>query len=633
MNAANKNHTKREFKKNTFAYAFALPFFILFTAFTAVPVVITIIGSFMNAGTQKWAGLANFEALFNDGLFRGALINTLLFSLCGGVICYLLSFFAAWLINEMPRAIRGVFTFIFCAPSVAADVYLMRNVVFSKEPAAPLNSMLMGLGITDLPIDWLSDGRYAFVCAALVQLWTSFGIVFLIFRAAIENVDKARYEICVIDGVKNRFGELFRITLPAIAPQALFAGVMQIVLSFTTGVLLCENTLIPLAKSAAAEFDTGRACAVCAVVFALTLTVYGVLRIVTRKVRENGEQTELPAERPMRRSKLSRAANATIFVLLAALSAVMLFPIFFTIVQSIKPTDELFRLPPRLFTARPTLSSFKELFKTTRELGVPFARYLFNSIFTALIAVVLQLAFASTAAYVLVKVKTPLTKFLNRTVETGLLFSAPVLFAARYIEMSALRITDSYAALILPLAASPLCVFLMRQTIRKLPWSLTEAARLEGASHLQTFWRVVVPNAKPTLITLALITGISAWRSTGELFVRSEELRLLPAVMRRLSENGATRAGASYAAAVLFIIPPIILLAVFQKQILKALSCAEIGAERVETAESGDLEEAFAPFDLSCELSFEKKETEEEETITEEPTEETLEEDPVREDV
>lgn len=588
MNASNNRPTKRDLKRNAAAYAFALPYFLLFAAFTAIPVVVTVIGAFTHfgmAGIPQWAGFSNFVTLFfDDERFSAAFGNTLLYSLCGGLVSYLLSFLAAWLINEAPRPLQGVFTFVFCAPSLAGNIYMMRSVIFSGEPFAPLNALLMGLGITNMPADWLSDERYAFICALAVQLWTSFGIVFLTFRAALKSVDGTRYDAGAVEGIRNRFAELFHITLPAIAPQALFAAIIQIAMSFTADGLL-GGTLISLAKETAAEFDMGLSCTICTVIMALMLIVYGIVRKITRNAVENSERVTLRAtlaefheEHGRRHGVKTRSVGGNIaaLVLLILLCAVMLFPIVFTLVQSVKPAGELFQFPPKPYTAHPSANSFKELMRVTGAHGVPFGRYLFNSVFVSVAVTVLQLVFTSMAAYVLAKVKAPFIKSLNRAVDIGLLFSAPVLFTARYMMMTGIGMTDSYWALILPLAAAPVGAFIMRQSIRSIPDSLTEAAKLEGASHWYVLRKVIIPNVKHALITIIFISFISAWRSTGDMFVRSEELKLLPAIMRKLAEDGAVRAGTSYAVTVLFMLPPMILLAVFQRNISKALTCAEL---------------------------------------------------------
>ncbi len=580
MNAVKKNQTKREFGKN-YVCALALPYFLLFAAFTVIPAIITVICAFTSygmAGTLKWAGFSNFASLFfDDKLFSAAFGNTLIYSLCGGLVSYLLGFLTAWLINEVPRSFQSVFTFVFCAPSFAGNIYLARSVFFSEEPFAPLNALLMGLGITDIPIDWLSDERFVFICSIAVQLWTGFGIVFLTFRAALKSVDETRYDIGAVEGVKNRFSELIHITLPAIAPQALFAVVIQTATVFAADDLL-GRTMINLADDYASEFNMGRSCAVCVVIMALMLIVYVIVRKATRGVVENSEPVEFPEERGRRHGVKTRsvAGNIAVIAVLVLASVVMLLPMIFTVIQSIKPPEELLQFPPKLYTARPSAGSFKELMRVTGSNGVPFRRYLFNSVFVSVAVTLIQFVFTSMAAYVLAKVRKPFIRVLNRAVEIGLLFSPSVLFTAHYMMMTWLGMTDSYWALILPLAAAPLGVFLMRQFMRRIPDSVTEAAKLDGASHQRILWQIVMPNVKPAWITLIFITFASAWRSTGEMFVRSEELKLLPALMRRFAELGAARAGAAYAVTILFMLPLLIMLAVFQRHLTTALICAEL---------------------------------------------------------
>lgn len=288
------HYTVREMKKNTSAYLLALPYFILFLFFTAIPVLISLPVGFTNfnmAQFPKWTGLSNFYTLFlADDVFLIAIQNTLVFAIVTGPVSYIMCFLLAWLINEMPGPLKTVFTYIFYAPTLAGNIYATWQLIFSGDAQGPLNSVLMNLGIIKGPQQWLTDARYILMCVIIVQMWMSLGAGFLAIRAGLQGVDKAGYEAGAIEGIKNRFQELIYITVPSMGPQLLFAAVMQITSSFTAGDIGRFLTAFPSTDYAAhtlmthafdygsIRFEMGYACAVCFFLFVVMLLVNNVIR-------------------------------------------------------------------------------------------------------------------------------------------------------------------------------------------------------------------------------------------------------------------------------------------------------------------------------------------------------------------
>ena len=284
----------REMKKNSSAYVLALPYFLLFLFFTAIPVLISLPVGFTNfnmAQFPKWTGLSNFYTLFlADDVFLIAIQNTLVFAIITGPVSYIMCFMLAWLINEMPGPLKTVFTCIFYAPTLAGNIYATWQLIFSGDAQGPLNSVLMNLGIIRGPQQWLTDSRYILMCVIIVQMWMSLGAGFLAIRAGLQGIDKAGYEAGAIEGIKNRFQELIYITVPAMGPQLLFAAVMQITASFTAGDIGRFLTAFPSTDYAAhtlmthafdygsIRFEMGYACAVCFFLFVVMLLVNNVIR-------------------------------------------------------------------------------------------------------------------------------------------------------------------------------------------------------------------------------------------------------------------------------------------------------------------------------------------------------------------
>lgn len=268
----------------------------------------------------------------------------------------------------------------------------------------------------------------------------------------------------------------------------------------------------------------------------------------------------------------SRGGDIAIFILLLLVGIFMLFPIYFSIIQSIKPAEELFLFPPKLYVMRPTSQSFEDMLKVAGSMDVPFSRYVFNSVFVSVVVTAAQLIFSSSAAYVLAKVKAPGITALNKIVEVALLFPSSVTYIVQYIVMAKMGIIDTYLALTLPFIATPLGLFLMRQFMGQIPDSMIEAAKLDGASHLRICWQVVMPNVKPAWLTLMIFALREAWQITGNLFVYSEQLKPIPAIMQQIAASGMARAGVSYATAVVLMLPPMILFPILQSNVVETMA-------------------------------------------------------------
>ena len=268
----------------------------------------------------------------------------------------------------------------------------------------------------------------------------------------------------------------------------------------------------------------------------------------------------------------SRGGDIAIFILLLLVGIFMLFPIYFSIIQSIKPLEELFLFPPKLYVMRPTSQSFEDMLKVAGSMDVPFSRYVFNSVFISVVVTATQLIFSSSAAYVLAKVKAPGIKAMNKIIEVALLFTSSVTYIVQYIVMAKMGIVDTYLALTLPFIATPMGLFLMRQFMGQIPESMIEAAKLDGASHLRICWQIVMPNVKPAWLTLMIFAFQGAWQITGYLFVYSEQLKPIPIVMQQIAASGMARAGVSYATVVVLMLPPMILFLILQSNVVETMA-------------------------------------------------------------
>lgn len=229
----------KEAKQNWVAYLMVAPYMLIFTLFTVVPVVLSVFISFTDFNMLEFPNivwLKNYVTLFfDDDIFLIAIKNTFIFAVIVGPASYLMSFLVAWFINELPPKIRAVVTLVFYAPSISGQVYLIWSVLFSSDSYGWANGLLMNLGIIDEEINFFKTEKYVMPLCIVVALWTSLGTSFLSFIAGLQGIDHSLFEAGAVDGVRNRWQELYYITLPSMKPQLMFGAVMAITGSFGFG--------------------------------------------------------------------------------------------------------------------------------------------------------------------------------------------------------------------------------------------------------------------------------------------------------------------------------------------------------------------------------------------------------------
>ena len=226
-------------KRNKTAYFMIAPFMILFFIFNIIPVVLSLVLSFTSFNMLQWPKFVfmdNYITLFlDDDLFITALKNTLIFASVTGPASYVISFTVAWYINELPPKVRAIVTLIFYAPSIAGNVYLIWTTIFSSDSYGLMNGFLLEMGIIDSPILWFQNVKYVMPLCIAVALWTSLGTSFLSFIAGLQGINRSLFEAGAIDGIKNRWQELWYITLPSMKPQLMFGAILSITGSFGFG--------------------------------------------------------------------------------------------------------------------------------------------------------------------------------------------------------------------------------------------------------------------------------------------------------------------------------------------------------------------------------------------------------------
>lgn len=231
--------TWKEMKRNKTAYLMIAPFLMIFILFTVFPVVLSLVISFTSFNMTtlpEFIFMDNYIRLFlDDDLFVTAIKNTLIFACITGPVSYILSFLVAWFINELDPRVRAIVTLIFYAPSISGNVYLIWQYLFSGDAYGLVNATMMEMGFITEPILWFKDAKYVMGLCIVVSLWTSLGTAFLSFIAGLQTIDRSLFEAAAVDGIKNRWQELWYVTLPTMRPQLMFGAVMSITGAFNFG--------------------------------------------------------------------------------------------------------------------------------------------------------------------------------------------------------------------------------------------------------------------------------------------------------------------------------------------------------------------------------------------------------------
>ena len=223
-------------------YVFIAPYALLFILIIALPVVAAVFLSFTSFNTIEapvFIGLQNYvDIITGDSVFlQKALSNTVLFSIVVGPIGYMMSFGLAWMLAQVPHRARTIYAVIIYSPSITGPI-MMANVwriIFSGDETGHLNNFLMYvLNATETPIQFLQDADLLFPIMIVVSLWGSMGLGFLAMLAGVLNIDRSLYEAAAIDGMRNRWQEIFYITIPSMKPQMLFGAVMAIIGTFNS---------------------------------------------------------------------------------------------------------------------------------------------------------------------------------------------------------------------------------------------------------------------------------------------------------------------------------------------------------------------------------------------------------------
>lgn len=268
----------------------------------------------------------------------------------------------------------------------------------------------------------------------------------------------------------------------------------------------------------------------------------------------------------------SVGGDTGITIILVLFGAFMFIPMYYTVIQSFKPYDELFLFPPRFYIKNPTLKNYTDLFRLMSTSWVPFSRYIFNTVLISVVGTLGNLVLSSLAAYVLSKMKFPGREFFFQTIVLSLMFSSTVTAIANSIVMAKLHWIDTYWAVIVPTFASTLGLYLMKQFMESsVSDAVLESARIDGASEFRTFLQIAMPMVKPAWLTLIVFSFQDLWKSGQSIYIHSEQLKTFNYAISQVLNGGILRSGASAASTVIMMIVPIIVFVVSQSNIMETM--------------------------------------------------------------
>jgi len=263
------------------------------------------------------------------------------------------------------------------------------------------------------------------------------------------------------------------------------------------------------------------------------------------------------------------------YIITGLMALFMLLPIVFIIVHAFKPISELLEYPPKFYVINPTLDNFKNLFNQTTQSSIPFSRYLFNSISVTLVGVAATMFITSLTAFALSKLRFKGKKLLFKVNEVAMMFVGSALVIPRYLVISSLGITNTFFAHIIPLLAMPVGLFLVKQFIDQIPDELIEAARLDGATDFQVFWRVIMPLIKPALSTVAILSFQGFWNNmeTSSIFVSDEGHRTLAFFLSTLTTHASVSGqGMAAAASLIIFLPNLVFFIIVQSKVMDTMA-------------------------------------------------------------
>jgi sn-glycerol 3-phosphate transport system permease protein len=281
--------------------------------------------------------------------------------------------------------------------------------------------------------------------------------------------------------------------------------------------------------------------------------------------------TEVVATRPGKRGRRLRIFGR--YVALSILAVIVLFPIYIAVVNSLLRPAQIASRTPTFFPTSPQWHTYADAWSDGH-----FGTYLRNSFIQTGLIVVGQLVTSILAGYAFAFLRFPLKRTLFVAFLATLMVPFEITIITNVQTINTLGWYDTFAALAVPFLATGFGAFLLRQTFLQLPKDLQDAAKLDGYGHLRFLTRVAVPLARPTIAALAVFSFLSAWNQYlwPLLVTKDDRLRTVQIGLKQLRATSIEQVNVTLAGTVLAFIPLVILLLIFQKQLLRGLTAGAV---------------------------------------------------------
>jgi len=268
------------------------------------------------------------------------------------------------------------------------------------------------------------------------------------------------------------------------------------------------------------------------------------------------------------------ASRVLLYIFITALVCFTALPLIYVVVTSFKPIDELLKFPPQFFVRKPTTQNFKDLVVAVGSASVPFLRNVANSVFISVVTVFLTVIVSALGAYSMAKMDLPYKKQIYSVIVAALMFPASVTTIPTYLIVEGMGMINTYWSLIIPKVAVAFNFFLMKQFCEQIPTPLLEAARIDGATELKIFTRIVFPFLSPAWATLIVFSFVANWNDyTGPLiYITNEAMRTLPIVIQSISTGGLARQGAMAAGTLIMTAPTVIIYTLMQRRVIETMA-------------------------------------------------------------
>lgn len=274
-----------------------------------------------------------------------------------------------------------------------------------------------------------------------------------------------------------------------------------------------------------------------------------------------------------KRLSRSRGGDIALIIFLILFTILMMIPLFYGFLMSLKPASELWKFPPTLWPQNPTLKNYKDILNVMTETWVPIERYLFNSLLYTISGTIGHIVLGSMAAYPLSRYRFPGSKGIFKLIRSSLMFSGAVLAIPNYLIMNGLGLIDNYMAVILPTFAGTLGLFLMKQFMdQMIPMPLLESAEIDGAGEWAKFSKIVMPLVKPAWLTLIIFDVKDLWQQGASAYIYDEPLKTLPYALGQITSSGIARAGIAQAISVIMWLPPLLVFIISQSHVIETMA-------------------------------------------------------------